>query len=161
MRELVRELGDLLRQRHWMIATAESCTGGLLGHYLTSLSGSSDYYQGGVIAYANEVKRSLLAVPPELLDTMGAVSSEVVLAMVRGVCNACNAQVGLATTGIAGPTGGTLQKPVGTVHIAFKSPLCEQVRHFAWLGNRAENIQSSALAALKLALELLENIKAL
>jgi nicotinamide-nucleotide amidase len=154
--ELVRALGDVLRQRRWMLATAESCTGGLLGHYITSLSGSSDYYQGGVIAYANEVKQSILAVPPELLDTLGAVSAEVALAMARGVCVALSAQVSLATTGIAGPAGGTLQKPVGTVFIAFAGPQCEQVRHFVWHGDRAENIQLSALAALEMALELLE-----
>jgi nicotinamide-nucleotide amidase len=153
--ELVRQIGGILKQRAWMLATAESCTGGLLGHYLTALSGSSEFYQGGVIAYANEIKQSLLAVPPELLNTVGAVSAEVALAMARGACQACNAQVSLATTGIAGPTGGTTLKPIGTVYIAFKSPQCEQVRHLVWHGDRADNKERSAQAALELALELL------
>ena len=117
--ELVRQIGDLLKLRRWMLATAESCTGGLVGHYMTAISGSSDYYQGGVIAYANEIKQALLSVPAELLYSVGAVSAEVALAMARGVCVTCNAQVGLSSTGIAGPTGGTLLKPVGTVFIGY------------------------------------------
>ena len=153
--ELVRQIGDLLKQRHWMLATAESCTGGLLGHYLTALSGSSEYYQGGLITYSNEMKQTLLGVPAELLNTVGAVSAEVALAMARGACLACNAQVSLATTGIAGPTGGPLLTPVGTVYIAFKSPRCDQVRYLVWHGDRAENKERSAQAALELALELL------
>ncbi|MHB1355259.1 MAG: CinA family protein [Anaerolineae bacterium] len=154
--ELVRQIGDLLRLRRWMLATAESCTGGLLGHYLTALSGSSEYYLGGVIAYANEMKQTLLGVPVELLNTVGAVSSEVALEMARGACLASNAQVSLSTTGIAGPTGGTPLKPVGTVYIAFKSPQCEQVRHLVWYGDRSDNKERSVQAALELALELLK-----
>jgi nicotinamide-nucleotide amidase len=154
--ELVCQLKGLLKRRHWKLATAESCTGGLLGHYLTSVSGSSDFYQGGIIAYANEIKQSLLAVPPDLLNTVGAVSGEVALAMARGACLVCNAEVSLATTGIAGPTGGTPLKPVGTVYIAFKSPECEQVRHLVWHGDRIENKERSAQAALELAIELLD-----
>ena len=153
--ELVRQVGVLLKQHRWMLATAESCTGGLLGHYLTTVSGSSEYYLGGVIAYANELKHSLLGVSWDLLNTVGAVSPEVALEMARGVCQASNSQVGLSTTGIAGPTGGTPQKPVGTVYIAFSSPLCDQVRHLVWQGDRADNKERSALAALELALELL------
>ena len=95
-----------------------------------------------MIAYANEMKQTLLGVPAELLNTVGAVSAEVAIAMARGVCRACNAQVSLATTGIAGPTGGTPLKPVGTVYIAFKSPQYEQVRHLVWHGDRTENIRN-------------------
>jgi nicotinamide-nucleotide amidase len=154
---LVRQIGDLLKDHHWMLATAESCTGGLLGHYLTAISGSSEYYVGGVIAYANQLKESLLDVPAELLSTVGAVSPEVAIAMARGACLTCHAQVSLATTGIAGPTGGTPLKPVGTVYIAFKSPQYERVRHLVWHGDRTENTERSAQAALELAFELLSS----
>ncbi len=154
--DLVRQLGSLLVKRRWMVATAESCTGGLLGHALTSLSGSSNYFQGGVIAYSNYLKRSLLGVPPELLETVGAVSSPVALAMARGVRQVCSSQVGLATTGIAGPTGGTPAKPIGTVYIAYVDEHTEQVLHLVWQGDRNSNNANSVRAALELALTRLQ-----
>lgn len=154
--DLVRQLGELLRKRRWMAATAESCTGGLLGHALTSLSGSSDYFQGGIIAYSNALKRDLLGVSPELLETVGAVSSQVALAMARGVRRACSADVGISTTGIAGPTGGTPAKPVGTVYIAYADADSEQSLHLVWQGDRNENNANTVRAALELALNRLQ-----
>jgi len=154
--DLVRTLGSLLVRRNLKLATAESCTGGLLGHCLTSLSGSSDYYQGGIIAYSNALKRSLLSVPGDLLETVGAVSSPVALAMARGVLAACSAQVGLATTGIAGPTGGTPAKPVGTVYIAYADERTEQVLHLVWQGDRYRNNADTVRAALELAITRLQ-----
>ena len=108
-----------LRERGLTLSTAESCTGGMLGAMLTAVPGSSDVYKGGVVSYCNEVKHRLLAVPQELLDDFGAVSWQVAEAMARGAANACRASVGVGITGIAGPGGGTAEKPVGLVYIAL------------------------------------------
>ncbi|MBV6520275.1 MAG: CinA-like protein [Gemmatimonadaceae bacterium] len=109
---------ELCRARALTIATAESCTGGLLASRLTSIPGSSDVFLGGVVSYANEVKESLLGVPQEMLDAYGAVSSEVAQAMAAGVRERLGASIGIALTGVAGPGGGTPEKPVGLVWIA-------------------------------------------
>jgi nicotinamide-nucleotide amidase len=119
---------DLLGAHGWRLATAESCTGGLLGFQLTAVPGSSTSFLGGVIAYANPLKENLLGVRREILDAHGAVSREVAEAMARGAC-ALGAECGLAVTGIAGPGGGTAEKPVGTVHLAAAAP--SGLRHVA------------------------------
>ncbi len=113
------EIGDELRKRGLSISTAESCTGGLVSHRITNVSGSSDYYKGGVIAYANEVKEKILGVAGHILREKGAVSVECAVAMAKGVKSLLGSDVGIATTGIAGPTGGTPDKPVGLVYIAL------------------------------------------
>jgi len=146
-------IGRYLVERGWMIATAESCTGGLLGHTLTSVSGSSEYYQGGVISYSNRIKHELLGVPEEVLTTVGAVSKETALAMARRAQQMCAAQVALATTGIAGPLGGTPTKPVGTVYIAYVDGCTSEVLHLCWNGDRAANNRATVQAALELALK--------
>jgi nicotinamide-nucleotide amidase len=105
--------------RKTTVAVAESCTGGLIGHRLSNVPGSSAYFLGGVVAYSNQAKRQLLGVPPTLLEQHGAVSGEVADAMARGVRDRFRADVGLATTGIAGPTGGTPDKPVGLVFVSL------------------------------------------
>jgi nicotinamide-nucleotide amidase len=105
--------------RNTTVAVAESCTGGLIGHRLTNVPGSSAYFLGGVVAYSNDAKQQLLGVPPTLLEQHGAVSGEVADAMARGVRERFRADVGLATTGIAGPTGGTPDKPVGLVFVSL------------------------------------------
>lgn len=110
-------IGDALTVARGTLATAESCTGGLIGHRITSVRGSSSYFQGSVVAYANSVKTGLLGVPNELLATYGAVSREVAQAMAEGVRTQVGADWGLSITGIAGPTGGSKSKPVGTVYI--------------------------------------------
>ena len=115
-------VGDLLRSQGKMLATAESCSGGLIGHKITSVPGSSNYFTGGVIAYSNDLKEKLLGVDPELLARHGAVSSAVAKAMAVGIRSKTGADIGLSVTGIAGPTGGSPEKPVGTVFIALATP---------------------------------------
>ncbi len=115
-------LGSALKARGLMLATAESCSGGLLAGALTAVSGSSEWFKGGVVAYANEAKVKLLGVEPEGIARHGAVSEAVALAMARGALSALDAQAAVAITGIAGPTGGTPDKPVGTVWIAWAWP---------------------------------------
>ncbi len=115
---LEQVVGDGLRQRGMTLAVAESCTGGLLSKRITDVPGCSDYYLGGVCSYANEVKMNLLGVKKETLDTLGAVSSEVAEQMAEGVAKALGADVGVGITGVAGPGGGTEEKPVGLVYIS-------------------------------------------
>ena len=119
---LAAELIQQLTQRKQSVAVAESCTGGLLGAALTAIPGSSAVVQGGVIAYANEIKQNLLGVPTDLITRFGAVSEEVALSMATQVRTRCNATWGLATTGIAGPSGGSPEKPVGMVWVAIAGP---------------------------------------
>ena len=141
-------VGMVLKKRRLTLATAESCTGGLVGHRLTEVSGSSDYFLGGVVAYSNNLKTSLLSVPPDLLKKHGAVSSKVAAAMARGVCQRTGSTVGLAVTGIAGPTGGTARKPVGLVYIALKTPEGVKVVRHNLSGDRATVKFKASQAAL-------------
>ena len=117
MKTLLRELAAALSDKGWKLATAESCTGGLIGGALTSVPGSSAWYLGGVVAYANEIQTDLLRVPPETLSRHGAVSSQTARAMAQGVLERTGADMAVSVTGIAGPTGGTPRKPVGLVYI--------------------------------------------
>lgn len=149
-------VGILLRERGQTVATAESCTGGLIGSMLTDVPGSSDYYVGGIIAYANAVKQRVLGVEADLLDAWGAVSEPVALAMAHGVRHLLGADYGLAVTGIAGPTGGTPIKPVGLVYIALVGPNVERCERHIWGGDRVENKRLSARRALQMLLEQLE-----
>ena len=118
------------------LALAESCTGGLIGHRLTNVAGSSDYFLGGVVSYSNEAKLDLLRVAPEVLAQLGAVSPETARDMARGAQAAFGAHLGLAVTGIAGPTGGSPEKPVGTVYIGLATPEEVEVWHYLFHGNR-------------------------
>jgi nicotinamide-nucleotide amidase len=149
-------LGELLQQRGLNLAVAESCTGGLIGHRITNVAGSSTYFFGGVISYANKTKVRLLGVRTETLDQHGAVSRETVLEMARGVRQALAADIGLAVSGIAGPGGGTPEKPVGTVWIGLSAPGKEQ----AWLchleGDRVQIKEQAAERALQHLLEYLD-----
>lgn len=143
-------VGRLLEQRGLTLAVAESCTGGLISHRLTNVPGSSTYYQGSVTAYSYEVKELLLRVQHETLCQYGAVSEQTAREMARGVRHALHADVGLAVTGVAGPDGGTPDKPVGLVYIALAVPDGEWVERHVWNGNRWENKERSAGAALDL-----------
>lgn len=116
--ELAR-LGEKLLARKLHCAAAESCTGGLVGAAFTSVSGASQWFAGGIIAYDNSVKRALLHVPAACIDVHGAVSREVVCHMAHGVCKALHVPIAVAVTGIAGPSGGSTDKPVGTVWLGF------------------------------------------
>lgn len=119
---LAERIGDLLIARGWRMAVAESATGGLVGHLITQISGSSHYFLGGVIAYADDVKQHLLGVREETLIAWGAVSPQVALQMASGVRDLIGTEVGLSITGIAGPTGATATKPVGLYYVALAFP---------------------------------------
>jgi nicotinamide-nucleotide amidase len=141
-------VGRLLRDRGLTLAVAESCTGGLIGHRVTNVSGSSDYFLGGIVSYSNEAKMDLLRVPPEVLAAVGAVSADTARAMARGVREVFHADVGLSVTGIAGPTGGTPEKPVGTVYFGLATPSEEDVWHYLFRGGREEIKTLAAETAL-------------
>lgn len=149
-----QELADLLPQRGWTIATAESCTGGLVSHRITTVAGSSAYFVGGIVSYSNALKESLLGVSREVLERYGAVSRECALAMARGVRARTGADVGVSTTGIAGPGGATPTKPVGLVYIACVTPTGEVCEEHCWDGDRSGNIKRAAEAALRLAVRM-------
>ena len=150
---LAAEVGAELARRKLRLALAESCTGGLLSKLLTDVPGSSAYFAGAVCAYANEAKVSLLGVSAETLATKGAVSEEVAREMAAGARERFLADVALATTGIAGPDGGTSEKPVGLVYIALSSKDYMSVRRYHFEGGRDEVRQEAARAALSLILE--------
>lgn len=150
--------GELLRRRGLRLAVAESCTGGLIGHRLTNIPGSSDYYMGSVTAYAYEAKVRLLGVSWSSLETFGAVSREVAIEMARGVRTNLNADIGLSVTGIAGPGGGTPEKPVGLTWIGFSTPDGEEARQFIWQGDRLQVKEQSAEAALGILVEYLRRV---
>ncbi len=147
---LARAVGELLQQRHLTLAVAESCTGGLLATHITNIPGSSSYFQGGVIAYSDEVKEHVLDVPAGILERFGSVSQETAIAMARGARDLLQVDLALAITGIAGPTGGTADKPVGLVYIALSSAQGTECERFLWSGDRWENRQWSVTAALEL-----------
>jgi len=130
------------------LATAESCTGGLIGHRVTSVSGSSAYYVGGVIAYANAVKVRELGVDPTVLEREGAVSEPVARQMAAGVRRRFEADIGIGVTGIAGPDGGTAEKPVGLVYIGLAGPEGATVERFVFDGDRAAVKTAGSEAAL-------------
>ncbi|HXW51853.1 MAG TPA: competence/damage-inducible protein A [Candidatus Acidoferrales bacterium] len=145
-------LGALLRSRGWTIATAESCTGGLIASMLTATPGASDYYRGGVIAYSNEAKIALLDVAASTIESNGAVSEEVASAMALGARAAFRADISIAVTGIAGPTGGTEAKPVGLVYVAVAAQDGRlETRRLQISGDRESVSRRASFAALMLA----------
>lgn len=152
---LAHQAGRLLAERGWTLATAESCTGGLIGHWITEVAGSSGYFVGGTVAYADDAKVRLLGVAPDLIREHGAVSEPVALAMAQGARRAMDAQVAVSVTGIAGPGGATEHKPLGTVYIGLSSPLGERVEHHVWPHDRSGNKVASARRALEMVLEML------
>ena len=150
------QIGDLLKNRKMKLTFAESCTGGLVGHRITNIPGSSDYYLGSVTAYAYEVKEHLLGVKHDTLMTKGAVSRECVVEMARGVRMALSGGfpiediLGVSISGIAGPGGATPDKPVGTVWVGMSADDGEWAWCFHWQGDRIANKETSAQAALQL-----------
>ncbi len=147
LRQLASELGDRLRARGWMLATAESCTGGWVGQLLTAIPGSSAWYERGFITYANAAKQEMLGVPATTLDTFGAVSEETAQAMAVGALAHSHAQAALAISGIAGPGGGTPQKPVGLVCYGWALADGTQMSSTCRLDGDREEIRSRAVAA--------------
>jgi PncC family amidohydrolase len=150
------QVGNLLRQRGLKLAVAESCTGGLLGGRITDIPGSSEYFLGGVIAYDYEVKTSVLGVSWDTLNTKGAVSQETVLEMARGIRNLVKADIAISISGVAGPGGGTPEKPVGTTWIGLVTNEGEWGHTFLFTGNRDENRAAAVDAELNLLLEYLQ-----
>lgn len=149
-------LGQLLRAHGLKLATAESCTGGLIADRLTDVPGSSEYFLGGFVSYAYEAKVASLNVAWDTLKAHGAVSRETVLEMARGARTALSADLTVSVSGIAGPGGGLPDKPVGTTWIGLVTPDGEEARVFYWTGTRRENKERSAEAALKMLVEYLE-----
>jgi PncC family amidohydrolase len=157
---LSSQLLSTARERGLKLAVAESCTGGLVGHLLTEIAGSSDVFVGGVISYSDGVKTAVLDVPAEALERHGAVSAQVAVAMAEGARRRLGADIGLAVTGIAGPGGGSAAKPVGLTYVAVADAGGHDVRRHQWQGDRSANKLASAQAALELALERLAQVPA-
>jgi len=149
-------MADLMQKKGWFLATAESCTGGLISAACTDLSGSSNWFERGFVTYSNEAKTDLLGVDTALINQHGAVSEAVARAMVQGAIQRSGAQVAVAVTGVAGPTGGTAAKPVGTVWFGFATPagVVTETRRFD--GDRAAVRQATVHHALVRLVELLK-----
>jgi len=158
-RKLLEDIGILLRGKRWTISSAESCTGGLIGTLLSSLPGSSDYFSGGVIAYSNKIKIDLLCVSPRTLKEFGAVSEETVREMAHGVKKLLKTNVGISSSGIAGPLGGNAEKPVGTIALGVDIPekVITNIVHLR--GNRKEIIELAGTKVLEMLKNSLEEIK--
>lgn len=158
---MVEEIvGRLLKERGWKISSAESCTGGLVAHRITNIPGSSDYFESGVITYSNEAKIELLKIPEGIIKTHGAVSGQTAVAMAEGIRRLRNTDIGIGITGIAGPSGGTISKPVGLVYIALSALSYVECKEFRFTGDRCEIKLMASEAALEMILRLLENSEA-
>jgi len=143
-------LGDLLLQNHQTIGTAESCTGGYIAHLISSIPGASSYYKGSIVCYDNDIKSSLLGVPPSTIAQEGAVSEAVVKAMAEGLLTTMKTDYAIAVSGIMGPDGGSEEKPVGTVWIAVSNSQEIRTQKLRLRFNRQKNIQLTAMNALLL-----------
>ena len=151
-------VGQALLERHLTLAVAESCTGGLIGHRITNVPGSSAYFLGGVISYANDAKERLLGVSHATLYDFGAVSEQTAREMARGARRALGADVAVSVTGIAGPGGALPGKPVGLTWIALSARDADEARQFIWSGDRVANKDQSAEAALALLADYLRGL---
>lgn len=153
-----QELVALLARKGLHIATAESCTGGLTAARITAVPGASEVFDGGVVSYANAVKAGLLGVPEQVLADCGAVSAECAVAMAAGVRTLMGAQIGISLTGIAGPGGGTPEKPVGTVFLGVSTTAHTEAKLLTLAGTREQIREQSVEAALEAALEAAQTI---
>jgi PncC family amidohydrolase len=153
---LSKNLGAALAQKKLTLAVAESCTGGLIGGAVTAISGSSSYFRGGIIAYDNEVKQGLLRVPQRVLEKHGAVSADTVIAMARGAQKLLAADCSIAVSGVAGPGGGTKEKPVGLVYIGIAAKNRVQAFEERFIGNRESVREQTVKKALERMLEFLK-----
>ena len=150
---LAEQLQDVCVARGLTVATAESCTGGLIAEAITSVPGSSGYFVGGIVAYADAVKEALVGVPVSVLAAHGAVSAQVALAMAAGARDRLGSTLAVAVTGIAGPDGGSGAKPVGLTYLGLASGAAGEVRKFVFPGDRAANRDAAAAAALEWLIE--------
>lgn len=154
---LAEKLGRALTARGWRLAAAESCTGGWIAKVLTDVAGSSQWFEGGVVAYSNAVKTHLLGVPRELLDAEGAVSEATVRAMAEGARSRLAAELAVAVSGIAGPSGGTADKPVGTVYFAWAAPGGVTAARRIYAGSREAVRRQTVALALERLVDLVAN----
>jgi nicotinamide-nucleotide amidase len=150
LRSLAASVAGTAMQSGTSICTAESCTGGMIAHLLTEVPGVSSVFLGGVVAYANSAKSEILGVNPNTLASFGAVSEPVARAMALGACEKLHAAVGVSTTGVAGPGGGSAAKPVGLVYIGVYGPGFDAVREFHFPGDRLEVIRAATREALNM-----------
>ena len=150
---LAARLQETCLARQLTLAAAESCTGGLVAHLITEVAGSSGYFRGGVVSYDDEIKQTVLGVPAATLAKHGAVSAQTAVAMAEGARARLAADVGLGVTGIAGPGGGSAEKPIGLTYVAVADAQGHEVRRHQWDGDRSSNKHASAEAVLLLALE--------
>lgn len=155
MSTLEAQIGQFLKKRQATLAVAESCTGGLISHRITDIAGSSEYMLGGIVAYSNAAKMQFLGVQEATLIAHGAVSEPTALEMAQGAQRIFSCDFALSVTGIAGPGGGTDEKPVGLTYIGLATPQHVTVQRFVWTGDRVQNKLSSASAALTILLEYL------
>lgn len=146
--EIEEKIGRILKEKGLKIAVAESCTGGLISSRITNISGASEYFEAGFITYSNKAKTSFLSVREEVINRYGAVSYETARLMAEGVRNIAGVDIGVSVTGIAGPAGGTLEKPVGTVFVGLATGEGAFVRKFSFTGSRLEIKQQTSEAAL-------------
>lgn len=151
-------IGKRLAEHKLTLVTAESCTGGLIAHRITNVSGSSAYFFGGIVSYSNEAKEQLLGVQRNTIETHGAVSEATALEMARGARHVFGANIAVSVTGIAGPGGSTPEKPVGLVWIALSTKEGEQAQKFIWNQDREGNKAESAEAALQMVWEYLQKL---
>ena len=151
--DLARRVAAVCRERGVRLGTAESCTGGLVGHLITEVPGSSDYFAGALVTYANEIKVGLADVPEPVLAAHGAVSAQVAKAMADGARQRLGVDLAVAVTGVAGPDGGSDAKPVGLTYVAIADADGDDVRRFVWDSDRTGNKRLSAAAALGLVVE--------
>ena len=149
----VERLQSLCLERGLTLATAESCTGGLIAKLITDVSGSSGYFRGGIVSYSNEAKIQLLGVREEELAAHGAVSAQVARSMAVGARGRLGADIAVSVTGIAGPGGGSAAKPVGLAYVAVADAAGADVRRFVWTGDRSRIREVAARAALELLIE--------
>ncbi len=156
--KLLNKISTLLAKKKLSIATAESCTGGLIAHNITNISGSSNYFDRGLVSYSNNSKNDLLKISKKILKEYGAVSEQVAKAMAENIKKFANVDIGISTTGIAGPTGGTKQKPVGLVYIGLSTKNYTIVKKYIFNEDRIGNKTATCNAALKLLFDYLETI---
>lgn len=150
IQQLVQKLANQLTHRDWTLSTAESCTGGGIATTCTDLGGSSSWFDCGFITYSNRAKSRLLDIPPQLIEQFGAVSEQTVLAMVNGALANSDADIAVAVSGVAGPSGGSEEKPVGTVWIAWGDKISKQTqsKRYLFAGDRSAVRQQTIVAAM-------------
>ena len=157
-KEILEKISLILKDKKLTVASAESCSGGLIAHTLTNISGSSEYFDRGIVSYSNKAKVELLDIPKENIEKYGAVSEQVANAMAEEIRKKAGVDIGISTTGIAGPTGGTKEKPVGLVYIGLSTKDKTNVEKHQFLGTRLKNKTKTCNAALEMLYNYLKTV---